>query len=425
MPTLQVNNLLRSDIRRARRGHLALSFIAHFYLHSQGPALKAPAPVKSWRDMIFGARTSEPTLEERLAAEEADGTHLDKIPASISVPWIQLSQLLGIPPILTYSTTVLWNWALIDPTRGISPQNVRMVQTFTGSESEKHFYLTSLLIEMHGVEALALMRRSLDEIFIGDNLAARRCTEHLFRLAKVIGALTQVLAKVRDHCDPAEFYWKIRPWFRGADASANERGWHYEGVDPVGTRRHLGGPSAGQSSLIHAIDIFLDVDHTRAKTRLRERQIRPDSLPASDATFMERMSFYMPKHHRHFLRHLRTLSFEDLDTPSMAAVADQDGEQPSDHPVRAFVLGRLGTDEELSQAYDAALMALKALRDEHMRIAAQYIISQARKHQVKPANPPDGASQKEPEFRGTGGTDLVLFLRDCRANTLDATVNEH
>jgi indoleamine 2,3-dioxygenase len=64
-----------------RRAHLVLSFLAHFYIHSSHPAKST-------------------------------------VPAPIAVPWAQVSERLDMPPILTYSTTVLWNWGLKRPELG-------------------------------------------------------------------------------------------------------------------------------------------------------------------------------------------------------------------------------------------------------------------------------------------------------------------
>ncbi|KDN52116.1 Indoleamine 2,3-dioxygenase [Tilletiaria anomala UBC 951] len=424
MPIISIEHDMHCDIRKARRGHLVLSFLAHFYLHSQPQSSHQPEPAtSSWSDFRW-FKTSAPDNE---LEEEGRGAHLDDIPAPISIPLVQLSEVLGLPPILTYATTVLWNWELSDPARGLTPDNVKIVETFTDTESERHFYLTSLLIEMRGVEALTLMRQSLDEAFVGDRLASKRLTDYLERLAGVISDLTRILAKVRDHCVPAEFYWAIRPWFRGSDASLAGRGWHYSGIDPEHVRRNLGGPSAGQSSLIHALDVFLDVDHSRRKERLRDRTPRSVDLGPSDATFMERMSFYMPRHHRDFLHHLRSLSFEDVSQSEPPTTTSHQSGTP--HPVRAFIIDRIGTEPTLSFAYDKALKALKSLRDEHMKVAALYIISQSRKSptavhasddlQVPITVAPTG---RETTLVGTGGTDLVQFLKDCRINTVDAMI---
>ncbi|KAK0547684.1 hypothetical protein OC846_003940 [Tilletia horrida] len=540
---------LATDIRHARRAHLVLSFLAHFYIHSQPPPISraqldqeagsAPSKAHStspWLSKLglwtAASETAADTPEETaqrphlLGLEDEDdradyvaerlGDFASTIPASIAVPWCALSTKLDLPPILTYATTVLWNWTVVNkalpPTH---PGNLKITTTFTGTRSEEWFYLTSALIEFRGVEALGLMRRSLDEAFLADSKARQRLTGYLLRLANVISDLERILREVRLECDPAMFYFAIRPWFRGAD---DAQGWHYEGVDPPGVKRALNGPSAGQSSLIHALDQFLAVEHS-AEENTERPSPPPTSAPAppaatttttttvppSNGTFMQKMSHYMPGHHRRFLEHLRKMSVEDsmlesqreLENARAAAAAElrelQAQAQKSEaargassdkaddpasaalpalthpsvlaasstlHPIRRLALTpNIGTQKRpvssdlfrptpLSRAYDAALYALKSLRDEHMRIATLYIITQARR-----GAPPEGVrswlpgsftgstttssssggadeSLTEPcqsssssgggEAKGTGGTPLVSFLKECRSNTVKA-----
>ncbi|EPQ26012.1 uncharacterized protein PFL1_06466 [Pseudozyma flocculosa PF-1] len=493
MPVLSLSEEVATDIRYARRGHLVLSFLAHFYIHSQPPPAPqaAKAAASSWRG-YFSRKSQQQIDDEQDVADELEGKFSRTLPAAIAVPWVQLSQKLALPPILTYATTVLWNWAYIDPAKGLALDNIRMLETFTNTKSEEHFYLTSALIEIRGVEALELMRVSLDEAFVGDRLSRRRIAAYLNRLAVVIADLTQLLHDVRTDCDPKVFYWGIRPWFRGSDAAegGEEPGWHFEGVDSPGVRRSFSGPSAGQSSLIHAIDVFLDVDHTRSKPR----QSRPAVSPASaaneseairgdsrgaDATFMERMQLYMPGHHRNFLTHLRSISFDDedddkADEARLANLAASQQSQSEDdvaddieahaverpppvmsHPIRSLALKAQedGHEEGLPSAYDNALNALKALRDGHMRVAYLYIIAQARgsppdefaplpkgftgvmgvedavsrsaakaKQAAQGDDVLDAADSSQKGAKGTGGTDLVTFLKDCRVNTTDALI---
>ncbi|SNX85161.1 related to BNA2 - tryptophan 2,3-dioxygenase [Melanopsichium pennsylvanicum] len=478
MPVLPLSDELANDIRYARRGHVVLSFLAHFYIHSQprkSDHAAALAPQRTWLNNMFSRKSAEGVQDDQDLADELAGKFLRRVPAAIAVPWVQLSQKLDLPPVLTYATTVLWNWDYIDPARGFEASNVRIAETFTATPSEHHFFFTSLLIEAKGVEALELMRVSLDEAFVADRIARRRIAGYLSRLAVVIKDITKILHDVRTDCDPKTFYWGIRPWFVGSDTvdKGEQEGWQFEGVDAEGVKRVFSGPSAGQSTMIHAIDVFLDVDHTRRKERLNRpaAAISADARGA-DATFMERMSLYMPGHHRAFLSHLRNISFDDRDdediedTDSMTsddAVADSDdaeGEaQPRElpHPIRSLALKAKTEehDEGLPAAYDYALRELKALRDEHMKIAYLYIVAQAR------GSPPDAyaplpkgftgepavdrklaasakaKAQLEAEAdaaldvnakdngggaKGTGGTDLVTFLRDCRVNTIDALI---
>ncbi|SPO28578.1 related to BNA2 - tryptophan 2,3-dioxygenase [Ustilago trichophora] len=478
MPVLPLSDELANDIRFARRGHVVLSFLAHFYIHSQprkSDDAVSVASQTSWLNM-FSRKSAEQLQDEQDLADELAGKYLRRVPAAIAVPWVQLSQKLDLPPVLTYATTVLWNWNYVDPSRGLEPDNLRIVETFTATPSEFHFFFTSLLIEARGVEALELMRVSLDEAFVADRVARRRIAGYLNRLAAVINDLTKLLHDVRTDCDPKIFYWGIRPWFVGSDTvdKAEQAGWHFEGVDPEGVRRVFSGPSAGQSTVIHAIDVFLDVDHTRRKERLnRPAATTSGDARGADATFMERMSLYMPGHHRAFLSHLRNISFDDNEddqdeeaglhapiTSDDADDTDAEGEtQPRElpHPIRSLALQAKTEehDEGLPAAYDNALKELKGLRDEHMKIAYLYIVAQARgspphayaplpkgftgepavdrRLAAKAKTHADAEAEADAALdtnskdngggaKGTGGTDLVSFLRDCRVNTIDALI---
>ncbi|KAL7413731.1 Indoleamine 2,3-dioxygenase [Mrakia frigida] len=369
---------------------VTLTFLLHFYVHSHAP------PTSSL-----------------------------SIPASLSKPLLQVSTLLGLPPILTYATTVLWN---VIPTHTHltfdvhSNRPTEVHHTFTGLESERQFYLVSSLIEIHGVKALGIMRAALDEAFVGDALALRRITAYLRSLSGAIDELTEVMAGMKQSgCDPAEFYWLIRPWFKGSDAEGpGGLGWLFEGVgeEGEGERRSVSGPSAGQSSIVHALDIFLGIDHSPAKK---------EGDKAADATFMERMLQYMPGPHRRFLLHLQAgPTIRDL------VLANPD-----------FAGG------DLTRAFDETVTTMGRFRDGHMKIVTQYIISQARKPPPPhffpltsssstllttslPSPPPKSTplaseswtqgSEKLPAqeevLRGTGGSDLQSFLVRCKEKTV-------
>lgn len=417
MPVLSIEPLLNSlpDLRRV---HLVLTYLLHFYVHSHAVL---PSP-----------RTTP------LA-----------IPPSISVPLLAVCPLLGLPPILTYADTVLYNTHPANPSQPPSFQRnpyVKALVTFTNTPDEAHFYLASTRCEFAGVHALSIMRASLDEAFMADSLSLTRLTGYLEELAAVIDHIGNAILDMRNGCDPAVFYHLIRPWFKGGDSDGpNSAGWAFLGVDDVtatdlsaaaehGTTssstsqvkgRKFSGPSAGQSTLIHAIDVFLTVDHTPK-----------EEGATAEETFMTRMLMYMPAPHRAFLQHL--------------------GQVP--HPIRDLVSANRTTRPALVQAYDHALEALQRLREKHMRIATQYIIQQARRPPTAEliamgALPTPGAHDAssadvqshvkltatslseiirdeervqqeqedvDAEVRGTGGTALIKFLKMCRDNTVGA-----
>jgi indoleamine 2,3-dioxygenase len=335
--------------------------------------------------------------------------------------------------------------------------NFFILETFTSTESERHFYLTSLLIDLRGVGALRLMSHSLDEAFLADRLALERIADYLGALENVIVDLKRTLEDVRAECDPKTFYWCIRPFFNGGK-------WKYEGVgyDGEAEEREYGGPSAGQSSVIHALDVFLGIDHTPSPAQSSSSSSSRPSTPsgpsvssspsssltlwptsaqhdgghlpiddARDATFMQRMQFYMPHHHRRFLSHLaqHRPSVRELALGTASAAAPSSPTTPALEEARGH----------LRRAYDGCVTALKQLRDAHMRIAYLYIVSQSR------ADPPlgclfvdrneptpipaavdvgkDGNNKSSP-LKGTGGTDLVKFLKGTRERTVKALIEK-
>jgi indoleamine 2,3-dioxygenase len=420
MPTISADSLFE-DERQLRRAHVALAYLVHFYVHSG----------------------------------EHDATSPILIPSAVSLPLVAVSRELGIPPILTYADTVLWNWKLNTqpstlavgrvrnnsalPTLGPPSTDISTRTSFTCSSDENCFYITSALIELRGVEALALMRRTLDETFLSDALAARRVTKYLTRLARVIEDITQLILDVRKNCDPVVFYDKIRPWFHGA-AAHGRMGWRFEGVELSDREKQawgvLSGPSAGQSSLVHALDVFLGVDHRQhgspnSDVYLSSNSTIPHSHAAAtsastatsagphplygspDATFLQRMQQYMPRHHRAFLQYLGT-----MEKPVRRLVIKYTTISfPSQH---ANEEGKL--EAPLKRAYNDAVDALKRFRDAHIRIATLYIVTQSKRQHDTLSTPIPNETTPSSKAIGTGGTQLVPFLKGARDNTLRTTL---
>jgi len=227
----------------------------------------------------------------------------------------------------------------------------------------------------------------MDEAFVGDALAVRRITAYLSTLADAIRELRGILLSVREKCDPEVFYNEIRPWFRGVDSVPGEREWVFEGSEGV---EELSGPSAGQSALIHALDVFLGVDQYMEEG-------------GGEPNFMKRMQAYMPRHHRAFLAHLAA----------------------SPRPLRAFVenaadgeedeVGQTSSSCALREAYNDAVLALKEFRDAHIQIVALYIVGPSRRGRRE-------GECHERRLRGTGGTQLVRFLKGVRDRTEGAVL---
>ena len=399
LPTIE----LERSLPLMRRSHLVLSYILHFYVHTSPSASR----------------------NSRLA-----------IPKSISVPLLAVCTLLDLPPVVTYSDTVLYNFLPLRsnqiPHYTRNPPT-RVLASFTNTKSEEQFYIISAMCEMAGAEALRLMRQSLDELFLADDVAVRRLTAYLRNLAVQIDRIGDITLSMMKHVDPEEFFHLIRPWFRGGDADGpNSAGWDFGSSQ---YDRLYSGPSAGQSSLIHAIDIFLTVDHSSGppsapassdgsdqettthimtdSTPISTDSIEPPAPHPTEATFVERMLEYMPEQHRSFLLHLST--------------------HPT--PLRPLVILHAQTHPALVEAYDSALGALKRFREKHMRVVSLFIIQQARRRPSERIRLLLGQEESGEEaraeekvdigeLRGTGGSPLFKFLKRCRDNTTKAMIGK-
>lgn len=359
LPVLPMSELTHSELL-LRRAHHVLTFIMHFY--------------------IYTLPLSSSVL----------------IPEPISVPLVAISSHLQLPPVVTYSDNVLYNWDIIHPRaqtelgfEAPALDNLRSQDMFSGTIDEQEFYLASARIELRGVEALELMRATMDELFVGDKIAIRRITAYLYKLASVVRDLTTILLDVRKGCDPDTFYHSIRPWFRGADSDPAHRKWVFEGVEEQPT--DLSGPSAGQSALIHALDVFLGLDNCNVV----EGGVAPDQR-----TLLRRMQIYMPRYHRNFLRHLST----------------------NPRPVRTFVM-QTRSDIYLLDAYNSAVQSVREFRDAHIKIVAIYIIAPAARERTELEQAdPEAKEVGKQVLKGTGGTDLVRFLKGVRDKTAEAVM---
>jgi indoleamine 2,3-dioxygenase len=380
MPILDVP---QASLPLLRRAHLVLSFLLHFYVHTTPPSARTTAL---------------------------------PIPPSIAVPIVTVSNLLGLPPVVTYSDTVLYNFLPNQPALPVSISNIptRCIESFTNTRSEEQFYVVSAQCEIAGAEALRLMRRSLDELFLADDVALKRLSSYLRKLAVQIDLIGDITLSMIQNVDPEEFYHLIRPWFRGGDADGpNSLGWEFQGIEAGSTAESgrtgtgatlFSGPSAGQSSLIHAIDIFLTVDHAPTPDEGIVLDAEPiGSSKPNEATFVQRMLQYMPQQHRSFLLHLAS--------------------QPTS--LRQLVASCAETHPKLVASYDAALEALKRFREKHMRVVSIFIVQQARRQPSERIQELIGEVEAPVgELRGTGGSPLFKFLKRCRDNTTKAMIGK-
>ncbi|EMD34662.1 hypothetical protein CERSUDRAFT_158219 [Gelatoporia subvermispora B] len=309
MPILSVEDLTENT--QLQRAHMVLAWILHFFIHSMPQS------------------------------QEDSQVH---VPQSLAIPLVEVSKVLRIAPVATFADTILWNYELIDPILPLTPQNIKYDNLFSGTETERQFYMVSALVELKGTEMLKIFEDFYNLRDYTAPSAVEKIAVDLVQLKKIVGALAEIFRLILTTLDPSIFYWKVRPWWVGAKNTLKKMQWIFDGV-PNSAVLDVGGGSAGQSSAMHALDIFLDIDHKLDA----ERSGR--SLQA-DLSLVERIRQYMPGKHREYLEHMTSIR------PTVRDVAQ--------------------SIPTLVEPYNEAVLALKALRDLHIRTVTLYVASQSR-----------------------------------------------
>jgi len=302
----------------------------------------------------------------------------------------------------------LWNYSTLFPLRKgeiLTLDNLATLHTFTGTSSESWFYLISAAIEARSTSILPLLLSVLHAVRRRD---IPHLTADLRSLATEIVEMAVLLQKMHAECDPDIFYNSIRPYLAGwnnMSPAGLPNGVIYEGTKPflanpvhpvdwtTGYRTYAGGSNA-QSALIQALDIVMGIDH---RPTGEKKDAGGEGIPPPKKhEFIKEMRGYMPGPHRRFLEDLTRVS----------NLRDFIAEYPD-----------CAEGHELKEAYDACLAGLRRFRDIHIQIVSRYILVPSGKTVVKKPNP--GAET------GTGGTQLIPFLKQVRQETMEGVAAEY
>ncbi|NXF31562.1 I23O2 dioxygenase, partial [Nyctibius bracteatus] len=302
------------------------------------------------------------------------------LPRNLAVPFWEVSQALGLPPILTHADFVLANWRRKDPNSPPDPRprrNLDTIISLPGGESLRGFVLVTLLVEKAAVPGIKAIVEALRATLQLDEETLHGALQEL---AEAIGAMSKALRQMHDYVDPAVFYTVIRIFLSGwKDNPAMPNGLVYEGVSEEPAM--YSGGSAAQSTILHAFDELLGIRHSE-----------------ESSAFLHRMRDYMPPPHRAFVEEIRR-------APSL----------------RQHVLSSGNT--RLRAAFNRCVSALADFRSCHIAIVTKYITVAAAKAKAERAEPGDGAGPsvgKPPsalEAKGTSGSHIFSFLKSVRDST--------
>ncbi|KAG7490830.1 indoleamine 2,3-dioxygenase 2-like [Solea senegalensis] len=317
--------------------------------------------------------------------QEGEKDTVDVLPRNLAVPFWEISQRLGLPPIFTHADGVLANWKKKERDGPFHMENLELLLSLPGGDSVRGFFMVTLLVELAAVPALRNIPAVINGIRCGDSEAVVRALDDIGRSLQ---DMTDALKLMQVYVEPSVFYGIMRIYLSGwKDNPSMPNGLIYEGVRTEAME--FSGGSAAQSSLLHCFDELLGIKHEE-----------------KSGAFLTRMRNYMPPAHKQLI--------EDI---SLA---------PS---LRSFVQQQQA-NERLSQAFHLCVAKLLALRNYHINVVSRFItVPAARARQIRNQSQDcdGGIISRAPtalEERGTGGSGIMIFLKTVRDQTKDAFLPE-
>jgi indoleamine 2,3-dioxygenase len=285
------------------------------------------------------------------------------LPERLAIPWHDVAERLGRPPVLSYSSYALHNYFRFDDTREIECGNIGLIQNFLGGIDEEWFILIHVDIERKAASAISVLHACLDAAEAED---AEALEALLGQVESSLRSIQTTMLRMPEHCDPYIYYHRVRPYIHGWKNHPDlPDGLIYEGVAEYGGHpQKFRGETGAQSSIVPSLDATLGVAH------------QEDAL----SLYLQEMRSYMPPEHRSFIASLQRRT-----------------------PVRAFV--ERCNRPSLTTAYNACTECVEKFRSLHLEYAARYIFHQAQ------------TDSKNPHAVGTGGTPFMQYLKKHRDET--------
>jgi len=284
------------------------------------------------------------------------------LPKCLAMPMVAVADHLGQQPLLPYSSYILDNWGRFDSDKGITLDNIYMLQHFLGGQDEAWFVLIHVAIEAQAGNALDLMGPIVECVKRDELKGAQK---HLEEMATIWSKINAIFDRMPERCDPYVYFERVRPYIHGwRDNPALPNGIIYEGTRFGSEAQAFRGQTGSQSSIVPAMDALLGIGH--AADPLKE--------------YLDQLHIYRPTEHRRFIDDVRTHS-----------------------RLRSFV--ETSGHKSLASAYNANVQAISDFRTRHLEYAASYINKQGK-----------SATGNNTDV-GTGGTPFMKYLKKHRDET--------
>ena len=279
-----------------------------------------------------------------------------KLPEVVAAPWVQVSEFLGRPPVLSYASYCLDNWFLLED-EPLSLENVALINNFLGGVDEDWFVTIHVCIENAASGAI----EAADKLSECNEATNEKDLHNLLsKIQLSLNEVNQIFLRMTERCDPYVYYHRVRPFIFGSKDNPDlKNGLIYESQF-ANKAQFFRGETGAQSSIVPSLDGVLGIKHS--KDALRH--------------YLNEMREYMPPEHRNFIEKL---------------------EQHS------VVKDLVSDSSDLKQIYNQCLNELADFRSLHLKYAGMYI------HKQSEQKNPFGTGGST--IKGTGGTPFMTYLK--------------
>jgi len=202
------------------------------------------------------------------------------LPKNIAQPFVQLAQMVGRPPMLSYAAQVLSNWKRIDKATGFKPENIRLLLHFTHLSDEAWFFRVHIAIEARAGDIIGALRDAAR--IAAENGDAQQMLQTLRRMRAGLVDITRIFHRMPDGCDPDIYFRQVRPYLMGFNNVI------FEGV-ANNAPKSLRGGSGAQSSIVPALLAGLGVAHEQNQLTAHLHTMQ-DYMPVPHQQFIQQMS---------------------------------------------------------------------------------------------------------------------------------------
>src|SRR5882757_3867547 len=119
-------------------------------------------------------------------------TSVKRLPPAISIPLLNISAYLEVPPVATFAAVCLWNFKPLFADEHVDNlENLATLSTFTGSIDESWFYLVSVAIEARGAPIIPLMLAAIRAARSNDSATVAACLRAFAERLDDLGSILQ------------------------------------------------------------------------------------------------------------------------------------------------------------------------------------------------------------------------------------------